>query len=69
MHFRVASYLPTRECLVEDLRQDASSDMSFLPGAYIQPALAAEREIMVDTPSTSGGANGNNQGTDGYSAC
>ena len=56
MHFRVASYLPTRECLLEDVRHDnLSFDTSFLRGAYTQPALAAEREILVDMPNVSAG--------------
>ena len=44
-HFRVAQYLPTRDCLKADLARDPDFDFSFLRGAYVQPALKAERRL------------------------
>lgn len=47
-HFRVAAYLPTRECFKEDLRRDDDFDFSFVNGAYVQPPLAADPHISPD---------------------
>ncbi|KAL7556780.1 hypothetical protein ACA910_005222 [Epithemia clementina (nom. ined.)] len=47
-HFRVASYLPTRECLKEDLQRDQNFDFSFVQGAYLQPALAAKTDVQPE---------------------
>ncbi|KAL7578677.1 hypothetical protein ACA910_009816 [Epithemia clementina (nom. ined.)] len=47
-HFRVASYLPTRECLKEDLQRDQNFDFSFVQGAYVQPGLAAKTDVGPD---------------------
>ncbi|KAL7556781.1 hypothetical protein ACA910_005223 [Epithemia clementina (nom. ined.)] len=48
IHFRVASYLPTRECLIEDHREGAF-DISTARGAYLQPSLAADKELLPET--------------------
>ncbi|KAL7556777.1 hypothetical protein ACA910_005220 [Epithemia clementina (nom. ined.)] len=64
MHFRVASYLPTDECLVEDTSLDESCDLSFLRGAYTQPQLTAERN-----PIPEGNLEGVLRTTEGYGAC
>ena len=48
MHFRVATYLPTRECLKEDLQRDVNFDFSFVRGAYLQPALSAKTDVQPD---------------------
>lgn len=48
VHFRVAGYLPTRECLKEDLKRDDNFDFSFVHDAYIQPALAAKTHVQPD---------------------
>ena len=50
-HFRVARFLPTRNCLREDERRD-EMDMSFLVGAYLQPELAAPRRVAISDPYT-----------------
>lgn len=47
-HFLVASSLPSRECVKEDLRGDATLDFSFVHGAYIQPSLAVEKFLLPD---------------------
>eukprot|EP00977_Amphora_coffeiformis_P023446 scaffold13397_cov183-Amphora_coffeaeformis.AAC.5 len=47
-HFRVAEYLPTRDCLLED-SQRTSADLDFLKGAYLQPELAADRKAWPDS--------------------
>jgi len=52
-HFRVARYLPTRECLKADLARDFST--IFERGAYVQPQLKADKEVQPDScPSTQG---------------
>ena len=48
MHFRVAEYLPTRECIKEDLKRDESFDLSFVHNAFVQPALASKKEVSPD---------------------
>uniref|UniRef100_A0A7S2Y2R3 CSC1/OSCA1-like 7TM region domain-containing protein n=2 Tax=Entomoneis paludosa TaxID=265537 RepID=A0A7S2Y2R3_9STRA len=52
MHFRVAQFLPTHEGLTEDLHLNEDFDYSFLEGAYIQPALAAEPRLAPDASLT-----------------
>jgi hypothetical protein len=58
VHFRVAEFLPTHECLKEDskrLRRHevnnngglAGAGLEFLHGAYKQPELAAEKEVLL----------------------
>lgn len=45
-HFRVAQFLPTRNCLQEDARQRLSeSFLVSLKDAYLQPELKAEPNI------------------------
>lgn len=38
-HFRVAEFLPSRECLKEDLRNNHKLDLSCMRGAYLQEEL------------------------------
>jgi hypothetical protein len=56
VHFRVAEFLPTHECLKEDSKrrrrrgvniENGLGGLEFLRGAYKQPELAAEREMQV----------------------
>jgi hypothetical protein len=60
VHFRVAKFLPSHECMKEDskrLRRQSvnntdnggslNASLDFWPGAYKQPELAAEKEILL----------------------
>lgn len=38
-HFRVAEYLPSRECMKSDLHQGPDFDLSFTTEAYLQEEL------------------------------
>jgi hypothetical protein len=47
-HFRVAEYLPTKECLKVDLRNgDENFALSLVQGAYLQPELR-EKELFPE---------------------
>mmetsp|Transcript_8398 Transcript_8398/g.18073 ORF Transcript_8398/g.18073 Transcript_8398/m.18073 type:complete len:85 (+) Transcript_8398:144-398(+) len=52
-HFRVAKYLPARDCLKADLDRDPDFDFDFLRGAYLQPQLKAERELRPNSSISS----------------
>ena len=47
-HFRVAEFLPVRDCLQQDA-QRTGSDLDFLKESYLQPELAAERKIWPES--------------------
>jgi hypothetical protein len=53
VHFRVAEFLPTHECLKEDSKRRHHGDenggggLEFLRCAYKQPELTAEKEMML----------------------
>jgi hypothetical protein len=38
-HFRVAAYLPSRECVQRDLHNGDDFDMAFTSNAFLQPEL------------------------------
>ena len=42
-HFRVAEYLPSRECLKSDLQNGPNLDLSFTTGAYLQEELREKK--------------------------
>ena len=42
-HFRVAEYLPSRECLKYDLQNGPDFDLSFTNGAYLQEELREKK--------------------------
>ena len=44
-HFRTAEFLPSRECLKEDLRNGPDFDLSFTKGAYLQEELRHKRKF------------------------
>ena len=66
MHFRVASYLPTQECLIEDQEHEESFDLTFLRGAYMQPELRAVRNVVPGSPNI---AQFSSSSGEGYGAC
>lgn len=39
----MAEFLPTRNCLQEDLRR-STEELEFLKGSYLQPELAVDRK-------------------------
>ena len=47
-HFRVAEFLPIRNCLQQDTRR-TPSDLEFLKEAYLQPELSAERRVWPES--------------------
>jgi len=44
-HFRVAEFLPSRECLKEDLRKGRDFDLSFTKGAYLQDEMQDKKKF------------------------
>lgn len=48
MHFKVATFLPTHDCVDEDERRGFDYDFTVFSGAYQQPSLTAAREVQPD---------------------
>lgn len=44
-HFRAAEFLPSRECLKEDLRNGTDLDLSFTRGAYLQEEMSDKKKF------------------------
>lgn len=49
-HFRVAEYLPSRECLKSDLQNGPAYDLSFTTGAYLQEELRYRKVYPENLP-------------------
>jgi hypothetical protein len=49
-HFRVAEYLPSRECLKADLAYGLDLDLSFTKDAYLQEELKEKRVYPENLP-------------------
>jgi hypothetical protein len=47
-HFRVAEFLPARNCLQEDLKR-SEDDFDFLRRSYLQPDMAVDRTIYPES--------------------
>lgn len=47
-HFRAAEFLPSRECLKEDLRNGPGFDLSFTKGAYVQVEMQDKKKFPVN---------------------
>lgn len=47
-HFRVAEYLPSRECLKADISNGPDFDLSFTKDAYLQEELKEKRVYPVN---------------------
>jgi hypothetical protein len=50
-HFRVAEYLPSRECLKSDLQNGPNFDLSFTTGAYLQEELREKKVYPKNLPA------------------
>jgi hypothetical protein len=50
-HFRVAEFLPSRDCLKADERNGEKFDLSFLDDAYLQDELREKRVLPENLPS------------------
>jgi hypothetical protein len=49
-HFRVAEFLPSRDCLKADERNGATFDLSFLDDAYLQDELREKSALPENLP-------------------
>lgn len=49
-HFRVAEYLPLRECVKMDMENGHDFDLSFIKDAYLQDELSEKIKVPDNLP-------------------